>query len=145
MNKKLDAEAVLATLAKIRKSLPKRAGAEAPPVPREEASMRVDAIDEEDFEALAVADALSSLADEVGAIAREAQERLFEKSLDIYYAAEELAKQPEHADMIEQVEAMRKAYEKSYGTPIPSKEETLRRREIQCAPSWNATEPTKSS
>jgi hypothetical protein len=39
----------------------------------------------------------------------------------VYYIAEELAKDPAHAELIQHVEAMRKAHEKQYGKVIPPK------------------------
>ncbi|HYK04607.1 MAG TPA: hypothetical protein VE974_22840 [Thermoanaerobaculia bacterium] len=53
---------------------------------------------------------------------------LFVVQLDIYYAAEELARDPEHVHLVEHVEKMRRSYEAEEGRPIPSKEETLARR-----------------
>jgi len=40
-------------------------------------------------------------------------------ALRIYYAAEELARDPANAHLIPHVEAMRRAYEHDYGVPIP--------------------------
>jgi hypothetical protein len=41
--------------------------------------------------------------------------------LNVYYATEELVKDPANAHLIPHLEAMRKAYEDSYGKPIPPK------------------------
>lgn len=46
------------------------------------------------------------------------------KALEIYYAAEELARDPEHAELIPHVARMREAYERDYGVPIPPKGES---------------------
>jgi len=42
-------------------------------------------------------------------------------AMKVYYAAEELAKDPEHAELIPHVEKMREAYSSFYGKPIPPK------------------------
>jgi len=44
-----------------------------------------------------------------------------EKALEIYYVAEELAKQPENAHIIPHVEEMQRAYKAEFGKPIPPK------------------------
>jgi uncharacterized membrane protein YccC len=82
----------------------------------------------EDFELETVAEALETMVEETGAVIEALEESLFEQALDIYYAAEELARDPEHAHLVEQVEKMRRSYEAEEGRPIPSKEETLARR-----------------
>ena len=124
MEKRMNTEAVLAKLAEIRRSIPRLNN-----TPRPEKTSRVeDAQSVEEFELTAVADALETLADDVHTTIREAEERLYEQSLDVYYAAEELARDPEHANVIPHVEAMRKAHENSYGRAIPTKEETEARR-----------------
>jgi hypothetical protein len=43
------------------------------------------------------------------------------QALKIYYAAEELAKDPEHAHLIPYVEQMRAIYRRDFGTDIPKK------------------------
>jgi len=73
----------------------------------------------EDFDALAAIDALSTLADEIRVVIDKRMDDLYEKCLETYYVAEELSRQPEHADLIPHVEAMRQAHEKEYGKPIP--------------------------
>ena len=56
----------------------------------------------------------------------EAEARVLSQALAVYYAAEELARDPAHADLIPQVEAMRTAYERDYGRPIPARGEAKR-------------------
>ncbi|HEX6100118.1 MAG TPA: hypothetical protein VF432_27645 [Thermoanaerobaculia bacterium] len=76
----------------------------------------------EDFELLAAADSLHILADQIHAtIERRAQE-LYERCLAAFYVAEEMAKEPEHAHLIPQVEELRQAHLRSYGRPIPPKQ-----------------------
>jgi malate synthase len=123
---KLNAEEILAKLAEIRSKIPPERLV--PRKPRPETTSRVDARSVEDFEYAAVLEAVEGLADEVRSSVDAAREQAFEQALDIYYAAEELARDPEHANLIEQVEKMRQAYLSSYGHPIPSKEETEKRR-----------------
>jgi len=47
---------------------------------------------------------------------------LYRQALDVYYTAEELARDPEHAHLAAQVEAMRLAHEREYGHPPPPRE-----------------------
>ncbi len=123
---KLNAEEILAKLADIRSKIPPERLV--PVKPRPEKKSRIEARTLEEFEYAAVLEAVEGLAHEVRSSVDAAREQAFEQALDIYYAAEELARDPEHADVAEHVEKMRKAYESSYGHPIPSKEETEARR-----------------
>ena len=75
----------------------------------------------QDFEVLAVADALNTLADNIQSAIDVRMEKAYQQALDVYYAAEELARSPEHAAVLVQVEAMRRAHEATYGRPIPPK------------------------
>ena len=75
-----------------------------------------------DFEALAAADALEALADEIQFFIDRRMEEAYRKALDVYYTAEELARDPEHAELVPHVEAMRRAHEQQYGKAIPPKQ-----------------------
>jgi hypothetical protein len=124
--KKTDVEAIINDIATLRARLPKTARARAaapPPEKRGERMAFVPGDDEamEAFEMLALEDTLESLAADVHAIVEEKREALMAKVMEIYYAAEELSKDPEHADLIPQVEQMRAAYRKDFGTEIPPK------------------------
>jgi hypothetical protein len=72
-----------------------------------------------DFDTLAAADALGALADEIQFCIDRRMEEAYRKALDVYYTAEDLARDPAHAELIPHVEAMRRAHEKQYGKPIP--------------------------
>jgi len=121
----MNAEEILARLAKLREGMP----VPSRPRPRKaETTSRIDAQSVEDFEAAAVVEALESMADDLHAVIEEKRERALETALDIYYAAVELARDPAHADLAEQVAKMEAAYERDYGRPIPTKEETEARR-----------------
>ena len=123
--KKLDAELILRKLAEMRRSIPFLD--EAPPRPAEDGTRTaVDGMTapfpmetEEDFEYAAVYEAAQSLADDLSAVIDQKRARLEEQVLEIYYAAEELARDPEHAHLIPHVEKMRAAYEHDHGCPIP--------------------------
>jgi len=65
------------------------------------------------------ADALQTLADDMHSVLDARKERLYRQALDVYYAAEELARDPEQAHLAEQVEAMRRAHISEYGYPPP--------------------------
>jgi len=119
--KKLDAAPILKQLAEMRKSIPyldqnpSRPGTDG----RLPASAGMPLQTAEDFEYAALADGLQSLADDLSAAIARANAVATEKALEIYYAAEELARDPEHAELIPHVEKMRAAYEKEHGKPIP--------------------------
>jgi hypothetical protein len=124
--KPIDAEGILRKLAEMRKSIPLLKH-DAPPPTHDEGvmggldagGMNPDKLEE--FNYLAVADGLESLADELSEAIEEKKALALAKALEIYYAAEELAKDPANANLIPHVEAMRAAYEQSYGKPIPPK------------------------
>lgn len=65
------------------------------------------------------ADALQTLADDIRSVIEQRMEKLHREALDVYYAAEELARDPANAHLIAHVEAMRLAHEKQYGYPPP--------------------------
>jgi hypothetical protein len=77
---------------------------------------------ESDFAALAAADALSALAAKIKAVLARRHEELYQKCLTAYYVAEDLARDPQHADLIPHVESMRAAHERDYGYSIPPRE-----------------------
>lgn len=122
--KRLDAEAILRQLAAIRKAIPHLP----PDAPRPASDGRapdtggVQSWTEEDFEYAAVADGVASLAGDLSAALERARNVATEKALEIYYAAEELARDPEHAHLIPHVERMRAAYESEHGRPIPPRD-----------------------
>jgi hypothetical protein len=119
--KKLNAELVLRKLAEMRKAIPHLD--EAPP--RKPAEGRMTSLDgipletEEDFEYAAVIEGLQSLADDITAVVDQKRAWITEQALEVYYKAEELARDPEHAHLIPHVEKMRAAYEQDHGHPIP--------------------------
>jgi hypothetical protein len=119
--KKLDAEAILRTLAEIRRSIP----FPIPPAPRRgnsDGRMPLHGATAEDFAYEAVAEGLQSLADDLQASIDQAHATATEKALEIYYAAEALSRDPAHAELIPHVQRMREAYEREHGKPIPPKE-----------------------
>jgi hypothetical protein len=76
-----------------------------------------------EFEILSAAEALGTLAEEIQAECDRRMEAARRAALEIYYKAEELARDPEHAELIPHVAAMRAAYESEYGRPIPARGE----------------------
>lgn len=120
MSKRIDAEAILRTLADVRKSIPY----ELKPLPEEATATPVAALDAEtmtDFELETVAEGLERLTAELTGALESARAKVLADALRIYYAAEELARDPANAHLIPHVEAMRRAYEHDYGVPIPAK------------------------
>ena len=75
-----------------------------------------------EFDTLAAAQALSTLANQIQYVVDRRMQEAYRMALDVYYAAEELARDPEHAELIPHVEAMRQAHEQQYGKPIPPKQ-----------------------
>jgi hypothetical protein len=124
--KPTDMEGIINDLASLRARLPKTARSRAAAPPPEKPGERMAFVpgDEEAmkaFEMLALEDTLESLLGDVQAIIQEKHEALIAKTLEIYYATEELSKDPEHADLIPHVEQMRAAYLRDFGTEIPPK------------------------
>ncbi|HJQ40294.1 MAG TPA: hypothetical protein VKB93_24380 [Thermoanaerobaculia bacterium] len=118
--RKLNAEPILRKLAEMRASIPYLD--EAPPRRADDGRTTLDGLPletAEDFEYAAVAAGLQSLADDLSAVIEQKRARAEEQALEIYYAAEELARDPEHADLIPHVERMREAYQHDYGCAIP--------------------------
>jgi hypothetical protein len=75
----------------------------------------------EDFDYAAIADGIESLADELSSALERAHAEAMETAMQIYYATEELAQDPNNTHLIPHVERMREAYERDYGRPIPPK------------------------
>ena len=126
MQQRLNATRILGELAKIRSAIP--LDGLTPVRKQDHDSRRTEARTMEEFELEAIADAAESLADDIRAVVEAKMQTLMEQALDVYYAAEALARDPEHAHLIEHVENMRRAYAAQYGRAIPTKEETERRR-----------------
>jgi hypothetical protein len=72
-----------------------------------------------DFELLAVADSLHALSEDIRAECDRRLEEAYRAALRAFYVAEELARDPAHAELIPHVAAMRAAHEAQYGRPIP--------------------------
>jgi hypothetical protein len=119
--KKIDVEAILNTLASIRKQIPHLA--DTPPRDTTNAVPFPAAGDDamELFEMETLADALESFAGEVSDSIETAREKALAGALEVYYAAEELSKDPEHAHLIPLVEQMRESYRRDYGKDIPKR------------------------
>jgi hypothetical protein len=84
-------------------------------------------MDANDFEWQAVAEGLSSLAEELGEAIEDMQEKALREALKVYYAAEDMLADPEQADEIRpHYEKMRQAYTKEYGVPPPKREDADR-------------------
>jgi hypothetical protein len=119
--KKIDVEGMLNTLASIRKQIP-----HLPAVPPRETTADPALLSDSDeamelFEMETLAGALESFAGEVSAAIDDAEQKAMAQALQIYYAAEELAKDPEHAHLIPYVEQMRAVYRRDFGRDIPKK------------------------
>jgi len=68
------------------------------------------------------AEGLDELAAAMQTILDQRMEKLYREALEVYYAAEELARDPAHADLIPHVEAMRRGHERDYGGAIPPRQ-----------------------
>jgi hypothetical protein len=119
--KKIDVEGILNTLSSIRKRIP-----HLPTVPPRETTADPALLSDSEeamelFEMETLAVALESFAGEVSAAIDDAQQKAMVEALKIYYAAEELAKDPEHAHLIPYVEQMRAIYRRDFGKDVPKK------------------------
>jgi len=118
---KIDVDGILTTLAAVRKQVPRLANTP----PRDAASppTLLGTTEEamELFELETLADALESFAGEISDSIETARDEAVAGALAIYYAADELAKDPEHAHLIPLVEQMRESYRRDYGTDIPER------------------------
>lgn len=121
---KIDVEGILNTLAKMRQQMPHVVDVPAQ-APVETAGVAsFDPGDEdamEAFELEALADALETFAGEVSRSVEAAREEAMAKALEVYYLAEELSKDPEHAHLIPHVEEMRAIYRRDFGVDIPKR------------------------
>ncbi|MGZ5457663.1 MAG: hypothetical protein ACXW5U_28210 [Thermoanaerobaculia bacterium] len=77
----------------------------------------------DDFDTLAAADSLRILGEQIQATIERRAQALYQKCLHAFYLAEEMARDPEHTNLIPHVEAMRRAHLAQYGKPIPAKKE----------------------
>jgi hypothetical protein len=68
-----------------------------------------------------LANALESFASELSDSIETAEQQAMAGALEIYYAAEKLAKEPEHAHLVPYVEQMRAIYRRDFGTDIPER------------------------
>jgi hypothetical protein len=122
---KVDVEGILNTLASIRQQVPYLSKAPASAPANDAAGMAAFVPDTEEamelFEMETLADALESFAGEVTESIETARQEAVSQALEVYYAAEQLAKDPEHAHLIPLVEQMRESYRRDYGTEIPAR------------------------
>jgi len=121
VTRKLDAAPILRQLAEIRKSIPFLEES----TPHQSSDSRLDCMSAEEFEYAALADGLETLAADLASALDRKHAEATEAALRIYYAAEELARDPEHAHLIPHVERMRDAYLSTYGRPVPPRKVSL--------------------
>lgn len=74
-----------------------------------------------DFELSTAVEALRTLADDIQAECDRKMAMLYDMALDGFYKLEELSRDPEHSDLIPEVERIRAAHMRDYGKPIPPK------------------------
>lgn len=110
----MNTDAILDGLSQIRDAIPQI------PQPRPEIEANPAGVSLDDFEYSAIADTLQAMGDDLAAAIADAKKTLAAKCLEVYYTAEELSRDPAHADLIPCVEEMRRTYERSYGNPIPA-------------------------
>ncbi|MGA8808447.1 MAG: hypothetical protein WB973_11265 [Thermoanaerobaculia bacterium] len=118
---KVDVDGILTTLAAVRKQVPHLANT--PPRDAATPPTLLGTTEEamEIFELETLADALESFAGEITDSIETAQQEAMAGALEIYYAAAELAKDPEHAHLIPYVEQMRAVYRRDFGSDIPER------------------------
>jgi hypothetical protein len=122
--KRFDAAAALDTLALVRASIPEKFRVPVPPreAPPQQLHFPADFLDEdamELFEMEAVQEGVESVLAELTASLENARDLALKEALKVFYTAEELAKDPENAELIPHVISMREAYERDFGKPIP--------------------------
>ena len=122
--KKLNAEEILAALTAIRANIPYLKPAPTPDLPSDTGAVAGGGEALQDFELESLAIAAQSMAEELRTAIDEAKAKVLAQALDVYYTAEELARDPAHADLIPHVEAMRAAFERDFGRPIPPREQS---------------------
>jgi hypothetical protein len=123
----IDVDALMTLLRQIRESIPEPYRAARKALPQEEGALNSELLEPRaldgdaliDFEAAVVVDSIESVAAELREAINNMNAKVLQDALKTYYITEELAKEPENAHLIPHVEAMRKAYEASYGEPIP--------------------------
>ncbi|HEX9985571.1 MAG TPA: hypothetical protein VGF69_20100 [Thermoanaerobaculia bacterium] len=76
----------------------------------------------DDFALDGAVESLHAMSEQIQALIKQKMDAGYEASLQVYYAAEKLAREPEHAHMREQVENMRRAHVAQYGREIPERE-----------------------
>ena len=118
---KIDVEGILNTLAAVRKQIPYLADAPTRDTAGDATLLSGDDEALELFEMETLANALESFAGELSASIETAQQQAMAGAMEIYYAAEKLAKDPEHAHLIPYVEQMRAVYRRDFGTDIPER------------------------
>ena len=91
--------------------------AAAPPAPPAHSTMN-----SEDALLEFAADAVGELAAEMRTIIDQRMEKVYQDALEVYYATEELARDPANAHLIPHLEAMRRGHERDYGRAIPPRE-----------------------
>jgi hypothetical protein len=118
---KIDVDGILTTLAAVRKQVPHLAAT--PPRDAASTPTLLGTTEEamELFELETLAHALESFAGEISDSIETAQQQAMAGALEIYYAAEKLAKDPEHAHLMPYVEQMRAVYRRDFGRDIPDR------------------------
>ena len=109
----MNAEAILELLAKLRQSIPY----DLTPQPPQSDGRAIQTVP--DFELAAVATGLQQLTAELTNALERAHAKALAGALEVYYAAEELARDPANAHLIPHVQTMRDAFQRDYGVPIP--------------------------
>jgi hypothetical protein len=118
---KIDVDGILSTPAAVRKQVPYLADAPTRDTAGDIMLLAGDDEAMELFEMETLANALESFAGELSDSIETAQEQAMAGALEIYYAAEKLSKEPEHAHLVPYVEQMRAVYLRDFGTEIPER------------------------
>src|SRR5215831_5336624 len=118
----MNADEILAALGEIRAKMACLPHVEAAKLPTDALAPAGPANHLSEFEYESIAAAVEGIADELHGAISAAHAKLLAEALEIYYSAEELARDPAHAHLLPHVEAMRAAYERDFGMPIPQRE-----------------------
>ena len=124
-DQEVDAEGILQELADIRASIPFLRDYRRPQSFDGSAKTvdRTPLLDNQEFDLMAIADAVQALGEDLQAVIDEKMETVTQGALRVYWTCKELVKDPANAHLKPMLEKMRAAYERDTGEPEPPKPE----------------------
>lgn len=119
----VDAEGIMQELADIRAGIPYLCDYRRPESGdgRAQTVDRSPLLNEQEFDLLAIADAVQALGEDLQAVLDEKMDTVEQAALRVYWTGVELVKDPANAHLKPMLEEMRAAYERDTGEPEPPK------------------------